>query len=270
MFGLSIRGDDGQLVITDGVVSLTQKYRGQIVATSTYTRGSGYFTYYYPSTITTNDPPMVFAIPTSGCNGKGIGGFSHIGEPGAWRGFSTMLVASLFLASGGMYVGFDSGWQFSVCVFGDPRLPSVDKYGVRMYSADRKCYYDSSWPIVPFIGMMGSWNLSDFTRWYDLGSYWGGRVVIGDADHVLAKGYHSWGWDNLTAGFMLSGTGRVPVVIDVGKDDISISCSVFLGFPDSSRSSIWSVAVIGSAQHPSGGVSWMSNWRLLMADFSGV
>jgi hypothetical protein len=270
MFGLSIKGDDGQIVITDGVLSLSQKFTGRIVITTQDIDGIGKFTFTYPVAIVTNDPPMVFAVPTHGCSGKGIGGFAHIGEPGAWSGFSALVAVQLFMAQGGSYVGFDSGWEYRVCVFGDPELENPDKYGVRMYGANRKCYYDSAWPIVPFIGLMGAWELSDFTRSYDLISYGGFRSVIGDSDAVLAKGHHVWGWVDGATGFLLSGTGRVPVRIDIGKKDITVSCMVFLGFTGADRTNIWSVVKVGQAQHPGGDVSWLSNWKLLLADFSGV
>lgn len=292
MYGLIVRGNTDQLIVGDDYPVLTQRYKGDIVITQVppqngemwyeaYTgdvsaycvggRGYGYCDVTYPSPINSTLPPLVFAVPTGSANDKGLGFFCHRGSPGNWAGFSVLVTPTLFAQNGATTTGVNSGWTYRVCVFGDPGFfAHSGTHGLRMFAANGTPTFDSRWPIVPFRGLLGAWQLEGFTRYYNIDAYWGRRLVGGDDDAVLVKGKHVWGAADGTLGFLLSGLGCIPLRHDIGSDDYTHSAVVTMGFPDGGRSHIWAVAYEGLSQHPNGNVSAMSNWRLLTADFSLV
>lgn len=278
-YGLTVRGNQSQLIIGDGNPVLTQKYKGPLKITHTlksinvqrWTMGYGYCVVTYPAPIATDLPPLVFAVPTSAANNTGLGFFYHTGEPGRWTGFSVVITPRLFGGNSSTSVGFDSGWTYRVCAFGDPGLNlSDDEYGLRVYGKNNEPVFDSRWPIVPFRGLLGAWQHDSFTRSYNLRYYWGRRTVRGDADEVLVKGKHVWGASNDTLGFLLSGLGCISLRHDIGDFNYTNTAVVTMGFLDSKRSHIWAVAYEGLSQHPAGDVTDMNGWRLLTADFAYV
>lgn len=271
---------------------LTQRYVGNLTvnqippAATIVHRGKrrnvtpsyGYCTVTYPTRITTQLPPMVFAVPTASANNTGIGLFCHRGSPGAWTGFSVMITNSLFASSTSpISPGFNSGWTYRVCVFGEPgvvrpgtSLAAGMNIGCRVWDSKGGKVFDSNWPYVPFRGLLDAWTLSSYSRTYAIIEHWGWRFVNGASDQVLIRGSHPWGYANGTVGFLISALSAIPVRFDRGTNDITTSAIVTMGFSSSARDVIWSVVYEGLAQHPSGDVSAMNSWRILTADFTWV
>lgn len=292
MYGFAVYGNDRQLIMGDEYKVLTQKYKGNLnvnrvppAAHVTWQgfNGSlvpsyGYCEVVYPSRITTQMPPMVFAVPTASANNRGIGLFCHRGSPGNWTGFSVLITNSLFATSATRIAnGFASGWEYRVCVFGEPGVlrpnasTAVGKnLGCRVWDSKGVKVFDSNWPFVPFRGLMSQWRLSSYTRSYRIIEHWGWRNVEGGADQVLAKGTHAWGHANGTIGFLLSALSAIPVRHDIGTRNVTTSAIVTMGFDSSARTNIWSVVYQGLSQHPSGDVTAMNRWRMLTADFTGL
>lgn len=295
--GFFARGSNNHLIIDDENPVLCQRYSGQIVVNTVpkpiFMRSRDQFDGYYwwddhigptrygycevtyPAPIYTDVAPLVFAVP-NGAGTQALGLFCHRGGPGAWTGFSVLVTADVFLSGGSAgYYGFNSGWQYRVCTFGDPgrtRDGAKSEMGLRITNAAGVPIFDSNWPFVPFRGLLSGWTYSDATRWYDIHNNWGygQRLVGGDVDWVLIKGYHRWGARDGTLGFLLSGVGVVPMRHDVGKRDATTAAVVLMGFAGGNRSNIWAVAVEGASQHPAGDISAISQWRLLTADFTHV
>lgn len=285
MFGFCARGEDGHLILGDDNPVLCQKYRGSLVVNQAATPapgdhrppagyGFGHCEITYPKPVSTQVPPMVFAVPTARSDGRGLGIFQHRGSPGNWTGFSTVitnhLLADKWSAS---YIGLDSGWEYRVCVFGDPGIKrsGPSNFGLALYDEDGNPTFHSNWPFVPFRGLLSSWRLNSFTRDAYTGIWQNTEYTSGvDTDNVVAKGTHSWGAKDGTLGFLLSSVGFVPVRADVGSFHHTQSCVVTLGFPDSRRDQLWSVTYYGIAQHPSANMSEINNWRILTADFTYV
>lgn len=294
MFGFFAQGEAGQLILGDDYPVLGQLFQGKLIVNSlphpyyaVFDGGEmgqveefrepryGMCEVTYPKAVTTQLPPMVFAVPTAGANNRGLGYFCHRGTPGAWTGFTVLSTRQLFASwnSPAMALDQDTGWEYRVCIFGNSgmELPIKDNRntGLRLFNATGACVFDSRWPLVPFRDLLTRWQLSDFTRQYDTLGYWGTRFVRGDVDHVLAKGYHPWGAsDAQKKGFLLSSLGALPFRHDTGKRDVTTPAVVTMGFPDSGRTNIWAVAFMGDSQHPAGNVSAMNTWRILTADFS--
>lgn len=292
MQGLKIVGQFDQLIIGDGYPVLNQRFSGPIKIThfpkpiiTTRRTGAredrrvelgcapsmyGYSRVIYPSPIYSDAPPMVFATPTGSADDKGLGLFSHIGSPGRWDGFSVLVTPSLFaLNTTQPPLGFDSGWTYRVCVFGDPgNFSRTDSYGLRLFAEDGSLNFDSNWPIVPFRGQLAGWTRSSFTRHYNIFGYWGDRPVSGDEDYVLIKGTHPWGDHTGKLGLLLSAVGCIPLSHDVGDYNYAHAGVITVGFHGGVRDHIWAVAYEGASQHPAGDFSAMSAWNILTADFS--
>lgn len=288
MFGIKLLGDSSQTIIGDDYSVLTQKWKGRIAVThrpgaawfhGTHARGDywyrletpsyGYCEVMYPDLIRTEAPPLVFATPTAAASNKGIGVFNHVGSPGAWLGFTCVVTSTLFCTSSSpMTIGFDSGWDYRVCVFGDPRNAPPPAFGMKVMREDTVENFNSAWPLVPFRNLLSAWQVESFTRNYSIETHWGSRNVNGDADDVLAKGHHLWP-ESQALGFLLSGVSFINTTHDTGKT-YSQGCAVTVGFEDISRNKLWSVMHIGRSQHPSGSIAEMNKWTLLTADFSYV
>lgn len=293
--GFFARGSNDHLVIDDQNPVLCQVYSGRIVVntlpprsffaeyTDEYgnvygqprTPAYGYCEVTYPAPIHTAMPPMVFAVP-SGAGSQGLGLFCHRGGAGRWTGFSVLVTRDIFLGnSTPMLRGFDSGWQYRVCTFGDPgrtRDGAKSEMGLRILGENGVPIFDSNWPFVPFRGLLSGWTFSDMTRSYGVWAHWGFRVQTNlfDEDFALVKGYHGWGVADGAMGFLLSGLGLTPVRQDFGTYDITPAAVVLMGFAGGNRSNIWAVAVAGMSQHPAGDISIMREWNLLTADFTHV
>lgn len=273
-YGFSVIGNNGQLIIDEDSVIMTQVFKGEIIVNSLPGAGSlsyGYCNVSYPQALSSDFPPFVFAVPTPGVVPCGLGAFSHRGEPGAWTGFSVLVTQDLYARyASAMPMGFASGWQYRVSGFGIAGDNGYADYGLRIMNEWEDVMYDSAWPIIKFKGLMSGWTLQEFTRGYSMGTYWGYAHVSGDEDQVLAKGTHAWGHADLTTGFMLSSVGQVGTRLDRGGDDYPAHAVVTMGFPDGSRGNLWAVAFFGNAQHPGGDLSAMQKWNLLTADFTGT
>lgn len=282
-FGLQVTGDQQQLIIGDDYPVLTRKLGGRIRVTNPI-RGYGICRVYYVASITTELPPLIFVTPTSTCDGKGLGLFSHIGGPGNWQGFSVAAVRSIEGASGNISAGFDTGWNYHVCVFGDPGVPlrSDDTYGLELYSTTIKTF-DSRWDIVFFKELLRNWAHHSFTRSYSYvgrtqisnnGSYWGNAHFSEKKayDLVLAKATHPWGAVDGDKGFMLSSLGAVPIRADVGYSEghHTQDTVVMVGFPSSSRTYLMATAFYGGAQHPSANITALNRLNILTGDFSKI
>lgn len=283
-FGLEVIGDQQQLILDDKYPVLTRKMGGRIRVTNPI-GGYGICRVIYGGSITTEHPPMIFATPTNTCNGKGLGLFSPIGGPGNWRGFSVAAVGSIEGNSGNISAGFDTGWDYHVCVFGDPGVPPKpdDTFGLEHYSPTGIKIFDSRWDIVYFGGLLSNWTHRSFTRSYSYtgrtqitnnGSYWGNahfneRI---DYDLVLAKSTHPWGAADGDKGFMLSSLGAIPIRADVGysKGHHTQDTVVMVGFHSSSRDYLMATAFYGGAQHPSANITALNRLNVLTGDFSKI
>lgn len=277
-------GDAGNLILGDGRPTLTQKWSGDIIITEvppsnedwntgiSHRPSYGYCTVWYPEVIASQHPPLVFGVPTAASTDKGLGYFCHRGSAGGWTGFSVLVTRRLFGQTSPASVGFSSGWQYRVCVFGEPgvRRSGATGWGLETMADDGTVTFNSDWPFVPFLTLLDSWRIEAYTRNYDVRTYFGNVRSGGSVDHVLAKGTHTWGAADGTKGVLLSGLGVIPTRHDTGNTDITSPGIVTIGFDSTSRSRIWSVVFQGRSQHPSGDVSAMNNWRLLTADFSYV
>lgn len=288
MFGFYARGTDGHLILGDDHPVLCQAYRGRLVINQPLVehlfpddfigsngRGYAYCEIRYPQPIRTAMPPMVFGVPTAMSDGKGLGLFQHRGGSGNWIGFGILIARDLFASSTAQaWVDMDSGWEYRVCVFGDPGVTrsSPSRFGLALYDANGNPTFHSNWPFVPFRGLLSGWSLHSFTRHYALGSYFGNSDRgSGSIDTVLAKGIHTWGAQDGKLGFLISSLGTVPLRSDIGyAQDRTVDCVVLMGFPDSRRDLIWSSIFYGLSQHPSANMSAMNDWRILTADFTYV
>lgn len=283
MFGFFARGSDGHLIIGDDYPVLSQAYRGSITVNSRASKrwswqpnpSYGYCEVQYPQPIRSQVPPLVFGVPTPACDNKGLGFFQHRGNSGNWTGFSILITPRLFADSSAVAgIGFDSGWEYSVCVFGDPGVsrPGSSNYGLALFDADGNSVFNSNWPFVPFRGLLAGWVLNSYTRSYALQSYWGNDWYERSKryDFVLAKGTHTWGARDGNLGFLISSLGCVPVRADSGyKNRYPVrDCVVTMGFPDNRRDQLWSVTYYGGAQHPSANINAINSWKILTADFS--
>lgn len=284
MFGFYARGSDGHLIIGDDYPILSRAYHGRIIVNRKPLPGAlwwaqanyGYCEIKYPTPIKSSVPPMVFGVPTAACDNKGLGFFQHRGKPGNWTGFSILITPRLFADSSSINapIGFDSGWEYAVCVFGDPGVnrPGASNYGLALFDDEGNQLFNSNWPFVPFRALLSSWRLHSFTRSYALDNYWGNYWYerSKNYDFVLAKGVHSWGSTDGKLGLLISSLGCVPVRTDVGykNRDTTRDCVVTMGFADSRRDNIWSVTYYGGAQHPSANINAINDWRILTADFS--
>ena len=218
MYGFSVRGNAGNLIISDEHPILTQAYTGALIVngiTGYVGAAYGYCNITYPQAITSTAPPMIFGVPTSSANVAGLGMFCHRGAPGSWTGFSVMVTRDIFMQDGTtMEAGFDSGWQYRVCGFGIAGDNGYDDYGLRIYDKLGDVLYDSAWPVIRFLGLLGAWQLGEFTRWYNAGHYWEPNFTYDeddvDYDFVLAKGTHAWNSVSLGQGVahLVSGTGQ--------------------------------------------------------------
>lgn len=282
MFGFYAKGSDGHLILGDDNPVLCQKYKGRITVNQLVSTlnnpyipaGYGYCEMRYPAPITSLMPPMVFGIPTIFCNNKGIGFFQHRGGPGNWIGFSVATTMSLHMNSAAAaYYGADTGWEYRVCVFGDPGIkrPGASRYGMALFDENGNPTFDSNWPFVPFRGLLSSWQLIAFTRSYNVMAHWFNlRTVQGSPDQVLAIGNHYWGARDGDLGMLISSLGCVPISADIGRGSHTQDCVVMMGFIDWRRDAIQSVTVYGNAQHPAANMAAINNWRILTADFTYV
>ncbi len=278
MYGFSVRGNKGNLLISDEVPIMTQAWKGKLVVThrpADSARAYGFCQIFYPEPVTSTVPPMVFAVPTGEAyTSAGLGLFCHRGGPGNWTGFCILVVRDVFLQAGGaLPIGYDTGWEYKVCGFGLAGDNGYDEYGLRIFDKLGKIAYDSAWPVVKFQGLMSAWELRDFTRHYNVGAYWLPRYNDDgdiDYDYVLAKGRHVWGFGDSTKGVMISSMGNVNTQMDMGHTDQHGSAVLVIGFSGASRSYLEAVAVFGKAQHPGGDVSILRRWNMLTADFTGI
>lgn len=273
MYGFSVRGTKGNLILDDSTPILTQMYKGQLVINREVVNFSGVVRPYawcevvYPTPVTSGPPPLVFAVPAGGNTSLGM--FSHRGGPGAWTGFAVLVCRDLFMLETSPYrSGTYAGWEYRVCGFGQPGSYGLDEWGLRILKEGR-ILFDSAWPIVKFDGLMTAWNFQGF-RHYDAGEYWTTRRVYGSSDWALATGTHTWGPPDGEKGFLLSSLGSIKTLVDVGDDDVAITCCVLMGFAGTDRSKIWAVSPFGSAQHPAGNLDMMRQWNVLTATFKGI
>ena len=278
MFGLSVKGSDSQLILGDDKPIVTQKYRGRLKVTQMFParEGStkiGICTVIYPSPFTEESPPMVFGIPTEDADVKGICYFMHEGERNNWTGFSIVITNHWRLQGGpNIGVGYDSGWDYSVCIAGDPKVyrEGDSGYGLQLWGEDEGGkLYDSNWPLVTFKGLLPQWTMGTRVRRGSLG-YWG---YIGEAsgsrDDVLIAADHVWGHPNGTHGILISSLGMIPMMADLGKRNTTMDCVVVVGFSDSGRSILRSTSVYPiDAQHPNATLEALNTWKLLVADFT--
>lgn len=272
-YGFFAKGNSGQLLLSESSQILTQAFKGDIVVNNPMGGLSyGYCTVTYSSPITSDEPPFVFAVPTPNSTPCGLGYFMHLGGAGGWTGFTVLVTMHIFALDGAaMYAGYNTGWQYRVCAFGMAGDYGYADYGLRIQNEFWDITYDSAWPAVKFRGLMSGWVSQGFSS-YPVERYWGYRELFyADEDHVLGRGTHTWGYPDLTHGFMLSGVcGGVASRMDMGRFEKNVQAIVTMGFPDGNRGSIWATAFFGTGQHPGTDLTAMRNWNLLTADISGA
>jgi hypothetical protein len=268
--GLEVKGgEDYHLVIGDRNPVLSRMQTGRLTITRTL-GGYGFCVVTYSNPVKDTVPPLVFTTPTASCNGKGIGLFSHIGNQGNWTGFSVVAVGTLFGTGGAIGVGLDTGWDYHVCVFGQPNTPETTFYGLSVCDDNGTKIFSSTWDLVLFKNLMQSWSFNSFTRSYNSPAYWGNEHynLHISWDDVIAKATHAWQAADGDTGILISGLGALPLRADVGfPEEHTQDCAVMIGFPDSGRANLWASIFYGKAQHPSADITALNSFKLLLGDF---
>jgi len=288
-FGFMQRGDNGQLILGDDNPTLVQRYRGKLVITNAppyipeyegvnyYSGpvGYGWCVISYPSAVTTQLPPMVFATPNHPTYAVGIGMFSHIGTPGKWTGFKCGVLDELW---GGtqprtkgsaptLPIGCDSQWEYRVCTFGGP--PSGEKYGMRIWDKTGELVFDSGWQLVFFSQLLSNWTqLNTGTRNYNMERYWGNEYSGGSSDQVMQVFSSPWGHSDGNAGILISSAAVTQVLGDIGSANAVVPTPPFIGFTSSSRATIQMSFMYGLFQHPCTAAGVLPYYRFMTADFS--
>lgn len=281
MYGIIVKGEDSQLILGDDKPIITQKYRGRIKATSMFPDNTAgvptpnrvaIATVQYPEPLSGQSPPMVFGIPTTDLGVAGIGYFAHEGGQGNWTGFSMIIARDWRLRSAPTIgVGFDSGWEYSVCVAGDPEVEIQDtsSFGLQVRGEDGTMLYNTNWPLVTFKGLLPNWTSGEVVRRVGDG-YWM-YPAKGRDDNIVMVADHQWGYEDGNFGIMISSLGLIPLRFDVGKKDTTKDSVVVVGFNNGDRSTLKSAAVADiTGQHPTANITALNDWKLLVADFSHV
>lgn len=234
--------------------------------------GYGFIEETYPTPVTTDEPPYIFATPNGEYNGGGIGAFVHKGSPGKWTGFEMVFAYDLYyvnIMQKNAIEGHPTGWTYHLCTYGAE--PSKDKFGLRLWDSKGELVFDSGWRIVPFRELLHDWNPEDRspTRYYNIWNYWGRRVSGGDVDYVYQVGFHPWGYQNHERGVLISSIQAHDFRGDTGSSDRAVlRCIPIIGFKGRDRTRIHCSIAYGVLQHPYAAVSVMSKYQILTADFS--
>ena len=287
-YGFEANGTSGRLIINDYTPILTQMFWGNITVNvlvpdnqeqatygDNFPVSYGYCDVTYSVPVTSQVPPLVFAVPTQWVTTAGLGNFVHRGSPGAWTGFSIIVTRDVMCTEWWYMndsVNWDTGWEYRVCGFGQAGDAGYDEYGMRIWGPTGAIIYDSAWPVVRFKGLLSAWAMQGYTDFYEIYTYWGDRETDNvDLEFVLAKGTHTWGYADWSTGFLLSGLGTIAAAVDRGDQDAIFNATVLFGFANAAdRSTLHAVAVLGKAQHPYGDVSALNQWKILTADFTAT
>ena len=290
-YGFFATGSAGNLILGDENKVLTLKYSKDMRVTRRHSWvenalepgteygyydalvepcGYGFVEEIYPESITTDEPPYIFATPNGQYNGGGIGAFVHKGGPGNWIGFEMIFAYDLYytkIMNMASIVGQPTGWTYHICQYGAE--PSKDVYGMRLWNSKGELTFDSGWDIVPFRELLRNWvpESNDPTRYYNILHYWGRRECSGDEDYVYQVGYHPWGYENHMRGVLISSLQAHDFIGDTGKYTVQ-RCIPIIGFKGRDRSRIFCSIAYGVLQHPYAAVSVMSKYQILSGDFS--
>lgn len=288
MYGMEIHGAAGNLILDNEHLLLCQRGRGKIKVTQrapniwwdVYNGASPVAAHYvfctvrYPGIINETEPPFVFAIPTDNAVG-GFGMFTHTGTPGAWTGFTVVYIPKLAYQGGyAPAVGTDTGWEFAVCAYGAP--PSEEDYGLRMWDANQRVIYDSTWDIVPFRNLLTGWSFH-FNGKYggnnlNNNRYWGcdnfSDQVACDTAYEVYK--HPWGAANGSLGVLISSLAAFRGQADVGSWTETFYSAPMVGFLDKTRTNIHASVMFGVIQHTGTVYPMLNSFALMTADFTGT
>lgn len=143
----------------------------------------------FPTPITSQEPPLVFARPDSSASFQGV---QLLGAPGYWTGWRNE------------WPGNVSGTYFLAAYEAKP----VESYGLRLWGADSKLLFDNGAPCAQFTTVITEWIFRGAVntspgRWFFT---WASTAPIGEGSYILinniamdmpARDTYSWlscGW----------------------------------------------------------------------------
>ncbi|WP_456254566.1 hypothetical protein ACP3PM_17900 [Pseudomonas iridis] len=139
------------------VVTIDSEFTRLVVLTKgTYqpTQESGLgSTTYFPTVITSQEPPLVFIRPSGSAGIAGLCNMSVLGSAGAWTGFYVRAYDVNTLQPNGTYFA---------CGFG---ASPVAQYGMRLWDGSGKLLFDSGTPYARFTRAFQNWSYvkTDYT-----------------------------------------------------------------------------------------------------------
>lgn len=134
--------DDNRVIIDSEFTRLNVLYKGRYTGTE---EGGLSSSTYFPATITTQEPPLVFVRPDTVNAIVGLSNLQIFGSPGAWTGFRVRVF--------NIYTVPPNGRWFAA-VFG---AVASATYGLRMWDANSKVIFDSGSPTALFVKTSGDW-----------------------------------------------------------------------------------------------------------------
>jgi hypothetical protein len=311
-FGFFVKGDAGNLIIDEENPVMALLHSGSILMSTPpvtvsiqYGKRNGrnynmtgpaswrYCHVTYPTPITSNETPLVFAVPQTDSGKYGLGRFTHLGGPGNWTGF-TVVTAPMDLTTPttnmpiatpiDTAVNYPTGWKWYACSFSAPA--SNEKYGMRVWAGDSRLVFDSGWQVVPFRNLLSDWRAFrsvelDTTRQFSNGDYLVASVVVEpywgnnnantnkDIDEYWHQFSHSWGFPNRTRGVLISSLYAQPIEADNGfQDGYRFYSAGLVGVRGSDRTNLYYTLPVGFLQHIGINPQTVNNFSLMTADFS--
>lgn len=248
----------------------------------------------YRTPARSQQPPLVFGIPSGSANDVVIGMFSHIGQAGNWTGFWLFFGSKLadvqYYSSGRLQrntgrrfqLGDFTGWNYAVCAV-TPGVAEKHDHGLRVFDdTGAGVVFDSNWSIAPFRNLLTGWEAAPrpynpypisahgltgggfFTCYF--GTAWGDW----DADFVVEYYRHAWGAADGSLGVLISSLGTMSQWVDYGSHR-EMRTAPLIGFSGGVRDHIYCMLQFGWPQHKSAtGGAGLNGYGLLTADFSQV
>lgn len=149
-YGLTYTNNNNVVTIDSEFTRLVVLAKGIYQPTEESGLGS---TTQFPSTITSQEPPLVFIRPTTGSGIAGLCQMRVIGSPGAWTGFYVRAYDVNTLQPNGTYFA---------CGFA---ARAVAQYGMRLWDESAKLLFDSDTPYANFTRAFQNWSYvkTDYT-----------------------------------------------------------------------------------------------------------
>ncbi|TFF13747.1 hypothetical protein EXW72_08220 [Pseudomonas sp. BCA14] len=150
---------------SSGVVTLDSEFsRLVIIYSGRYSGGGAIF----PSPVTSQEPPLIFARPDSSANFQWV---RIAGSPGNWTGWSNSSSAGV------------PGSYFLAAYESKP----TDTYGMRIWGGSSKLLFDSGTPCAQFTTVITAWTFNGSVnnspgRW---SFYWSAPSPLSNGDYML-------------------------------------------------------------------------------------